>query len=158
MNTTGCGDDGKIERRSVLCAAVATLVAGSLGSIALAGCASGNTSAKTGKVGPELLALSESYQQAQRTGSAFRPSDPLLMVIDDRVIVDATATTDAQALKADLVALGMRNAVAFGRIVSGQLPISAIPALATLESLAFVRAATSSRSSAPRGMPTPTRP
>src|SRR5678815_4307459 len=46
---------------------------------------------------------------------------------------------DVNALKADLESLGMQNAVAFGRIVSGQLPVSAIPAAARLTSLRFAR-------------------
>src|SRR5262245_34911515 len=146
-------DDCQCGRRQVLRAAVALLAAGPVGTFAFAGCASGNSSAKSSKVGPELLALSESYRDAQRTGSPFRPSDPMLRVVDDRVLVDATAVTDSEALKADLVQLGMRHAVAFGRIVSGELPIAAIPSLATLDSLAFVRASTPSGSSAPRGMP-----
>lgn len=152
--TDGGLDDCKCGRRQVLRAVVALLVAGPVGTLVLAGCASGNASAKTGKVGPELLALSESYREAQRTGSPFRPSDPMLRVVDDRVLVDATAATDSEALKADLVQLGMRHAVAFGRIVSGELPIAAIPTLARLDSLAFVRASTPSQSSSPRLMPT----
>ena len=51
--------------------------------------------------------------------------------------------------------LGLRDSAAFGRIVSGQLPISAIPALDTLESVAFVRAATMRLSPGPRQMPRP---
>ena len=39
------------------------------------------------------------------------------------------------------MSLGMQRAVAFGRIVSGELPISAIPAMAGLPSLNFARAA-----------------
>jgi hypothetical protein len=37
--------------------------------------------------------------------------------------------------------LGMQQAIAFGRIVSGQLPISAIPAMEGVSSLKFARAA-----------------
>lgn len=56
-------------------------------------------------------------------------------------MVDAVASVDANVLKVDLVSLGMQQAVAFGRIVSGQLPISAIPKIARLPSLKFARAA-----------------
>src|SRR5678815_5599790 len=48
---------------------------------------------------------------------------------------------DVNALKADLESLGMQHAVAFGRIVSGQLPVSAIPAAARLTGLRFARSA-----------------
>ena len=107
------------------------------------------------KVGPELRALYEAYGEARQRGVDFHSNNPLLRVVDDRVLIDATAATDTPALEADLVALGLRDAAAFGRIVSGQLPISAIPALDTLESVAFVRAATMRLSPGPRQMPRP---
>jgi hypothetical protein len=93
------------------------------------------------KVSPELLALYETHLAAQRRGVPFATSDPLVRIIDDRVIVDAVASGNVAALERDLNALGMRETVSAGRIVSGQLPISAIAALAILQSLRFVRAA-----------------
>jgi hypothetical protein len=56
-------------------------------------------------------------------------------------VVDAVASGDVNLLKSDLISLGMQEAVAYGRIVSGQLPISVIPAIAALPSLNFARAA-----------------
>lgn len=120
---------------------------------ALAGCSRAGVSAKTGKIGPELLALHDAYREARRSGVDFQPNNPLIRVVDDRVLIDATAAGDPRALEADLAALGMRHAAAFGRIVSGELPIAAIPTLATLETLAFARAATPTRSPVPREMP-----
>lgn len=95
------------------------------------------------KISPELLALYDAYLAAQRRGVPFAASDPLVRIIDDRVIVDAVASGNVAALETDLRALGMRETVSAGRIVSGQLPISAIAALASLQSLRFVRAAAS---------------
>ena len=107
------------------------------------------------KVTPELVALYDQYSAyvASHRAGAFRPADPLARVIDDRVVVDAVASGDAEVLKSDVVSLGMRNAVAFGRVVSGELPISAIPALNALPSLQFARAAALST----RGEPHPGR-
>jgi hypothetical protein len=98
------------------------------------------------KVGPELISLYEQYSSYVKShnAGAFQPTDRLARVIDDRVVVDAVASDDVNALKADLVSLGMQQAVAFGRVVSGQLPISAIPAMADLPSLNFARAASAS--------------
>ena len=95
------------------------------------------------KVAPELAALYNEYSSylASHKAGVFRSNDPLVRVIDDRVVVDAVASGDVNALKSDLMSLGMQQAVAFGRIVSGQLPISAIPAMAALPSLNFARAA-----------------
>jgi hypothetical protein len=107
------------------------------------------------KVSPNLLALYRAYEDAHRQGAAFRPSDPLVRVVDDRVIVDAAASGDVGALRADLVGLGMRNAVAFGRVVSGELPISAIPALESLQSLQLIRPASAGLSPGRGAMPAP---
>lgn len=108
------------------------------------------------KISPDLLALHDAYREARQRGVDFRASSPLLRVVGDRVVIDATAAGDAQVLEADLVALGMRNASAFGRVVSGELPIDAIPALDSLVSLVFARPTAASRS---LGSPqTPPRP
>jgi hypothetical protein len=95
------------------------------------------------KVSPDLAVLSDEYKLfvAQRGGEVFKPTNPLLRIIDERVVIDAVASDDVHALQADLEALGMQEAVAFGRIVSGQLPISAIEDTALLASLQFVRPA-----------------
>jgi hypothetical protein len=105
----------------------------------------GDKPGKMSKVGPELMSLYDQYSSYVKShnAGAFQPTDRLVRVIDDRVLVDAVASDDVNALKADLVSLGMQQAVAFGRIVSGQLPISAIPTMAALPSLNFARASAS---------------
>jgi hypothetical protein len=98
---------------------------------------------RTSKIAPELIALHDEYSSHLASGSqeAFRSANRLAQIVDGRVVVDAVASGEASVLQADLTALGMRDSVSFGRIVSGQLPISSIPALATLSSLNFARAA-----------------
>jgi hypothetical protein len=93
------------------------------------------------KVGPELRALYDAFREAHASGRPLVLPDPAIPVVADRVIVDAVASGDVADLKAGLVALGMQGAVTAGRIVSGQLPISAIPAMAALPGLTFARAA-----------------
>lgn len=95
------------------------------------------------KIGPELSSLYKQYSDALTSHPAapFRSTNPLVRIIEDRVVIDAVASGDVDKLKADLVSLGMEHAVTFGRIVSGQLPIAAIPDLARLPSLNFARAA-----------------
>ena len=93
------------------------------------------------KVGSELRALYEAYRLAQEQGRPLVTPDPTIRVVEDRVIVDAVASGDVEALKARLVALGMQGAVTAGRIVSGQLPIAQIAAMAALPELRFARAA-----------------
>ena len=110
-----------------------------------AGSANGQ-SAKDGplsKLSPNLVALHEQYnsQLAYGTAAVFGSNDPLVIMVDDRVVVDAVASGNADVLKSDLVSLGMQNAVPYGRVVSGELPITAIPAAAALTSLNFARPA-----------------
>jgi len=93
------------------------------------------------KVGPELQALYEAFRTARAQGRPLSLPDPSLRVVGDRVIVDAVASGDVEELKSKLIALGMRGAVSAGRIVSGQLPIGQIAAMAALPELRFARAA-----------------
>ncbi|HJV08126.1 MAG TPA: S8 family serine peptidase [Acidimicrobiales bacterium] len=55
------------------------------------------------------------------------------------VAIDATAAGSAAVLLADLEKLGLTDGVAFGRMVSGRLPISSLVAAADLPSLKFAR-------------------
>jgi hypothetical protein len=104
------------------------------------------------KVGSELIALYDEYLSYLASGKrgVFKSSNPLVRVVEDRVVVDAVASGDADVLKANLEGLGMQQAVSFGRVVSGQLPIRAVPSLAELSSLNFARAAIAVLQGAPR--------
>src|SRR5215468_1786001 len=59
------------------------------------------------RISPELRALYDAYLAAQRRGLPFSSSDPLIPIVDDRVIVDAVASGDVYTLERDLRALGM---------------------------------------------------
>ena len=65
-----------------------------------------------------------------------------MRLTDGHVVVDAVASGDPGLLRADLERLGLKNAAVFGRVVSGQLPVSAIKSLESIESLKFIRPAT----------------
>ena len=97
------------------------------------------------KVSPDLIVLHKTYLSAQRRAATFEPNDLpnylLVEIIEDRVVVDTVASGDVHTLKDDLTALGMRKAIAVGRIVSGELPIMPIGTLAGLPSLQFARPA-----------------
>src|SRR6187551_1564696 len=77
--------------------------------------------AQSGKGGPmaklahSLLNLHEQYTTylTQRSAVSFSSSDPLVTVVDQRVVVDAVASRDPNVLKADLESLGMEHAIAF---------------------------------------------
>lgn len=57
------------------------------------------------------------------------------------VTIDAVAKNDTRQLLEDLQALGLEDGIAFGRIVSGRIPIRVIEELNLLESLLFARQA-----------------
>lgn len=99
------------------------------------------------KINPTLLALYEEHvtHTAQGSGLPFTSSNPLARVADERVVIDAVADGDVLALQAALAALGMQHVAVFGRVVSGHLPISAIPALDAIGSLRFVQASAAAR-------------
>jgi hypothetical protein len=100
------------------------------------------------KLNPSLLRLQERYalHLAQRGATPFSSHDPLIRLVQDSVVIDAVADDDVNSLMIDLVSLGMADAVAFGRTVSGHLPISSIPALAALTGLRFAQPAAASSS------------
>jgi hypothetical protein len=104
---------------------------------ALAGAKDGHQ----GKVSAALMALhAELLAHRVEQGSApFAHHVGPMRLIGERVVVNAVALGNAAALRAQLVTLGMQQPVVHGRVVSGQLPITAIPALAGLGELRFVR-------------------
>lgn len=118
-------------RRICLSAVVALVVLG-------VGAASADPKGSA-KVNPALTALHTEYAAhlAQSSGLTFSSRDRLFQVADDRVVIDAVADDDAVALESALLALGMRHTSVFGRFVSGELPIAAIPALDGIVSLRF---------------------
>src|SRR5262245_55172541 len=70
--------------------------------------------AQTRKAGPmakvarSLAALHEQYRTHLTQGivAPYKSNDPRVRLTDDRVVIDAVASGDVQALKADLVFLG----------------------------------------------------
>jgi hypothetical protein len=120
------------------------------------GCAAGDPPRKpSARVSGDLLALHESYRAAQSRGEELQVERSNLRILGDRVLIDAVAAGDPRVLEADLVALGLRHPAAFGRVVSGEFPIAAIPRLQSLASLALARPSTPSRGPTPRPALTP---
>jgi hypothetical protein len=100
------------------------------------------------KVGHDLLAIYNEYQAYQKQADAkapgapaFKSSNSLARIVDEHVVIDAVAAGDPKVLASELKKLGLKGTAVFGRMVSGGLPISAIPALKTLEALKFARPA-----------------
>ena len=81
----------------------------------------------------------EAFLRREAPGPFTAAQMPLAQVSDDHVLVDVTASGDAAALQSALEALGLRNGTHYGPVVSGWLPITAIPSAAALENLRFAR-------------------
>jgi hypothetical protein len=114
----------RLPRTGLLAIAIALIAVGGAGA-AWAG------SKGPSRINAMLTALHAEHAsyRGQAGAGGFATTNRLLRVKDDRIVVDAVAAGDVTALQARLAALGMRNMSVFGRVVSGELPISAIPAL-----------------------------
>ena len=89
-------------------------------------------------VGTHLALVYREHERHQQTkaGQPFRPRRFARSVTaDGRVAIDAMATRNGSALRADLERLGLQRAARAGRVVSGYLPIESIPEAARLASL-----------------------
>ena len=99
------------------------------------------------KAGQHLLALHREYQAyleqvtQARGPSGFESRNFLAPIAAGYVSIDTAAAGDPEVLAADLEALGLEGGAVFGRMVSGRLPMSAIPLLEALNSLQFARLA-----------------
>ncbi len=97
------------------------------------------------KVSNVLWGLYQEHQQVpgQKAWTIYAQEkgyDQALILSDEKVVIEAVAEQDAQALKTNLEAIGLENGAAFGRMVSGLLPISQVAKLSGLKNLRTVRA------------------
>ena len=98
------------------------------------------------KLSTGLRTVADAYRRYRTVNPAegggeriFRPPNGRLRLIDDYILVDAVAATDSAALAAELEALGARDVVAFGAIVSGEVPLAALDRMESLATLKVVR-------------------
>ncbi len=66
--------------------------------------------------------------------------EPLAMIHDDMVMIEAVANGSTQSLMRQLRTLGLENAAMRGRVVSGFLPIDSVMELNNVSGLAFAKA------------------
>ena len=98
------------------------------------------------KINPALITLhAETGQAVQFSRAPFAPGGSLTRVRGGHVLIDAVADGDVSALQTALSSLGMKDIAVFGRIISGHLPISAIPALDAIATLRFAQPSVAAR-------------
>jgi subtilisin family serine protease len=97
-------------------------------------------SASRDKLGA-LAQVAAEYQRHRQARSAtpFVPSNALVRIHGDAVLLEAVAQNDAGALRRNLEALGLRHGATWGRVVSGWLPLAALEQAAALNSLRFAQ-------------------
>ncbi|MEM7584000.1 MAG: S8 family serine peptidase [Acidobacteriota bacterium] len=98
------------------------------------------------KVDLTLAGLAKEYEVFQQKRSfgnkaGFQPSDPGIVVVDERVRVDVVAATSTKELVAELEGIGFEVSSSFGRVVSGSVPVVALEKLAGAKHLQSARSA-----------------
>ncbi len=98
------------------------------------------------KLGPELAALKTDQATDKTKANAatltrFPGAKSLIQIKGQFVAIEAVAESNSQQLLTDLQALGLTQSAAYGRVVSGLIPIAALDKVATLTSLRSVRPA-----------------
>jgi len=105
-------------------------------------CGIGEKDAAYPPVGWDLAALSSEYRAYRDSGGeaeGFHPSNPLVRLVGQDVIVDAAASGTMAALQADLESLGATVTGTAGRTVSALVPLDAIDSLNSLSSFNSIR-------------------
>lgn len=99
------------------------------------------------KVGYDLALLFHEHREHKKPGKPgalkqkFVPSNRLLRLSVEKVVIDAVASGDVSDLAAELRKLGMENISTYGRFVSGLLPVSKLNRVASLAQLRLARPA-----------------
>ncbi|HEY4209369.1 MAG TPA: S8 family serine peptidase [Puia sp.] len=100
------------------------------------------------RLSPELKALSNNFgpnaKIAQSNQKPTVPTDALnsfLQIKGDKIVVDVTASGDLQTTRAELIKMGFQVKASFGRIISGLIPLSALPQLESAASIRWVKPA-----------------
>ena len=94
------------------------------------------------KLDTTLAGTWSEFQRFSDSGTlidSFVSSNPFVRGDGGRVVIDAVASGESEALREDLEALGLVHGSTYGRMVSGHLPIDALEAAAALDSLRFAR-------------------
>ena len=104
----------------------------------------GQYSLKQSKVAPELWGLYQEYEEKanRKDWQAYTEQQQYsetLILWENKVVIEAVAQQGAESLKATLEKLGLERGSAFGRMVSGLLPITQIEKLEQIDNLLFVR-------------------
>lgn len=106
------------------------------------------TSKSSTKLSPDLKKLSDQYGPHAKVAESVRKptssNDGLtkyMQVKGNNVVIDVTVNEDLSSARAELKRLGFKETAAYGRIISGVIPISALPQLESASSIRFAKPA-----------------
>ncbi len=101
------------------------------------------------KAGMDLLLLYHAHQSGEISGASSMDDGQGMQIENGRVTVDIVAADQGEALVQEISDLGGQNVVARGRMVSAQIPISAIRGVAVLDGVQQMRPARATTRDAP---------
>lgn len=93
------------------------------------------------RIGPHLTDLYNEYNAALKAGLPWQYDGSLLMVRENRVVIEAVGSHGAEALKAALADLNAQKIVHYKHLVNAELPIAELERFSALDSLSFARPA-----------------
>jgi hypothetical protein len=100
------------------------------------------------RLSPELKKLSDTYgpngKIAPSTQKPTVHTDALssyLQIKGDKIVVDVTATGDLQTTRAELLKMGFQVKATYGRVISGLIPLNALPQLEAAAAIRWVKPA-----------------
>ena len=99
---------------------------------------SGRNDSKVSAGLASVLIRYQAHLQSAGEGAPFRSGIPAVRAANGLIVIDTVASGDSDDLLAELQSLGLQSGSAYGRVVSGLLPILAIQ---QLDGLASLRAA-----------------
>ncbi len=102
------------------------------------------------KAGMDLLLLYHAYQSGEISGASSMDDGQGMQIENGRVTVDIVAADQGEALVQEISDLGGQNVAARGRVVSAQIPISAIREVAMLDGLQLMRPARAATRDTPK--------
>src|SRR5258708_3695120 len=97
---------------------------------------------------PDLKKLSDQYGPHAKVAASVKKPTPsndalakYMQIKGDKVVIDITVKEDLRTALAELQKLGFQETAVFGRVISGTIPISALPQLETTSSIRYAKPA-----------------
>jgi len=106
------------------------------------------TAKPSSKLSPDLKKLSDQYGPHAKVAESVRKPTPsgdaltkYMQIKGDKVVVDVTVKEDLASARAELKKLGFQEKAVYGRVISGVIPISALPQLEAAGTIRYAKPA-----------------